>query len=104
MDFNFTPEQEALRKEFEDFSKEEEKRAPEWWVGGGLAEEESDEAWAYHRSVVKKVVEKGWLCLPWPKEYGGHGQGPIEQLIFHEVTAYHKVPAIPLHFMTGLSC
>ena len=100
MDFNFTPQQEAMRKEFEDFSKEEEKRAPGWWVGGGLAEEESDEAWAYHRSVVEKVVEKGWLCLPWPKEYGGHGQGPIEQLIFHEVTSYHKLPAVPMHFMT----
>jgi alkylation response protein AidB-like acyl-CoA dehydrogenase len=100
MDFNFTPEQQAMRKEFEQFAVEEERRAPEWWIGGGLAEEESDEAWAYHRSVVRKVVEKGWLCLPWPEEYGGKGYGPVEQLIFHETMAYHKVPAVPLHFMT----
>ena len=99
MDFKFTSEQEALREEFTAFCKEEAKRAPDGWIGG-LASEETDEGWAYHRSVVKKVAEKGWLCLPWPKEYGGHGHGPIEQLIFNEITAYYRVPAIPLHFMT----
>lgn len=99
MDFKFTPEQEALRKEFEEFCKEEAKKAPEGWIGG-LAGEETDEGWVYHRSVVDKVAAKGWLCLPWPKEYGGHGHGPIEQLIFNEVIAYHRVPALPFHFMT----
>ena len=100
MDFKFTPEQEALRKELEDFCKKEAKNAPEGWRGGSAAEEESDEGWAYHRSVVKKVVDKGWLLLPWPKEYGGLGKGPVEQLIFQEITAYHRIPAYPLHFMT----
>ena len=100
MDFKFTPEQEALRKEFEDFCKEEAKRAPEGWVGGTMAEEEKDEWWNYHRSIVAKVAEKGWLRLPWPKEYGGQGHGPIEQLIFHEIMAYYRIPAVPLHFMT----
>lgn len=99
MDFRFTSEQEALKKEFEEFCKEEAKIAPEGWIGG-LAAEETDEGWAYHRSVVDKVAAKGWLCLPWPKEYGGHGHGPIEQLIFNEVTAYYRVPALPFHFMT----
>ena len=99
MDFRFTPEQEALRVEFTEFCKEEVKRIPEGWIGG-MAAEETDEGWAYHQSVVKKVADKGWLCLPWPKEYGGKGHGPIEQLIFNEVMAYHRVPALPFHFMT----
>ncbi|MFH1623688.1 MAG: acyl-CoA dehydrogenase family protein [Pseudomonadota bacterium] len=100
MDFEFTPEQEALKKEFTEFCKEEAKRAPHGWIGGLIAAEETDEGWAYHRSVVEKAAVKGWLCLPWPKEYGGQGHGSIEQLIFNEVTAYYRVPALPLHFMT----
>ena len=100
MDFSFTPQQQALKNEFEAFCKEEEKSAPEWWIGGALAEEESDEGWAYHRSIVEKVVEKGWLRLPWPKEYGGYGYGPVEQLMFQETMAYYRIPAVPLHFMT----
>ena len=99
MDFKFTPEQEALRAEFTEFCKEEVKRAPDGWIGG-LAAEETDEGWAYHQSVVKKVAEKGWLCLPWAEEYGGKGHGPIEQLIFNEIMAYNRVPALPFHFMT----
>ena len=99
MDFKFTPEQEALRKGFEEFCKEEAKRAPEGWAGG-LEAEATAEGWAYHRSVVEKVAKKGWLRLPWPKEYGGQGHGVIEQTIFNEVTAYYRVPAVPLHFMT----
>ena len=99
MDFTFTPEQEALRKEFEEFCKEEAKRAPPWWGYKVAPQEESEEGWAYHRSVVEKVAKKGWLCLPWPKEYGGQGHGPIEQLIFQEVTAYYRVPAVPVLFM-----
>jgi alkylation response protein AidB-like acyl-CoA dehydrogenase len=99
MDFKFTPKQEALRKEFEEFCREEAKRAPEGWRGGCGVEEESDEGWAYHRSIVQKVADKGWLRLPWPKEYGGHGYGPVEQLIYAATTAYYRIPAVPMHFM-----
>ena len=99
MDFKFTPEQDALRKEFTEFCEEEAKNAPEGW-GGGLQAEATAEGWAYHHSVVEKVAKKGWLCLPWPKEYGGQGHGVIEQTIFNEITAYYKVPAVPFHFMT----
>ena len=98
MNFKFTPEQEAWRKEVEDFCKEEVEKAPEGWIGGIGAEEESEEGWAYHRLIVKKVADKGWLLRPWPKEYGGMAEGPIEQLIFQEVIAYYRVPAFPLHF------
>src|SRR3989304_241652 len=99
MDFQFTAEQEALRKEFEAFAIEEAKRAPIGW-GGTVEDQFSEEGWPYHLSVVANVAAPGRLCLPWAKEYGGLGYGPIEQLIFHEVMAYHRVPAIPMHFMS----
>jgi alkylation response protein AidB-like acyl-CoA dehydrogenase len=41
---------------------------------------------ALWRSLVKQMGSDGWLGLGWPKEYGGGGAGPFEQLIlFTEV-------------------
>jgi alkylation response protein AidB-like acyl-CoA dehydrogenase len=38
------------------------------------------------RQLVKQMGSDGWLGLGWPKEYGGGGAGPFEQLIlFTEV-------------------
>jgi alkylation response protein AidB-like acyl-CoA dehydrogenase len=38
------------------------------------------------RALVKQMGTDGWLGLGWPKEYGGGGAGPFEQLIlFTEV-------------------
>jgi len=94
MDFKFTLEQEALRKEFDDFFKEEAKNAPEGWVGGFEGRYDTDEGWAYHRSVAEKLAQKGWLSLPWPREYGGQELGLIEQAMFNEAWAYHRAPGV----------
>lgn len=91
MDFRFTPEQEALRREFEEFCQEAMKEAPPGWESGEV-DSESDEGWAFHRKMTRKMGEKGYLTLAWPKEYGGRGLTPIEQLIFAEVRAYYGVP------------
>ena len=46
-------------------------------------EGDNPELW---RSLVKQMGSDGWLGLGWPKEYGGGGAGPFEQLIlFTEV-------------------
>lgn len=93
MDFKLTDEQKALKKEFDDFCREEANSAPASWIGG---EESlySEEGWAYHRSVAKKMAAKGWLSMSWPKEYGGQGIGIIEQALFSEACFYHRVPGI----------
>ena len=92
MVFKFTPEQEALRKEFEEFFTGEEKNAPEDWVGGHEADYNTEQGWAYHRSVAEKLAKKGWLSLPWPGKYGGKEIGYVEQVIFNEGWSYHRVP------------
>jgi hypothetical protein len=94
MDFKFTAEQEALRERFEEFFEEEERNAPEGWLGRWEEELEADDKWAYHKSVEKKLAQKGWLSLPWPREYGGQQLGIIEQAIFGEVRSYHRVPGV----------
>lgn len=97
MNFKLTPEQEALKAEFDAHFREEAKRAPEGWFGGFETRFETDENWAYYRSVIDKCAQKGWLSLPWPKEYGGQELSFIEQALFAQSAEYHRVPAIDVH-------
>lgn len=96
MDFNLTAEQESLKREFETFFSEEEKRAPVGWGGWIFGYFDEEEVWNYHRSVADKLAKKGWLSLPWPKKYGGQEHSYIEQLLFNEVRGYHRVPGVDL--------
>ncbi len=47
---------------------------------------------AVERDVMKRLAARNWLALPWPKEFGGLGASPVQQLIFNEQMAYHRVP------------
>ena len=92
MDFGFTPEQEAFRKEVREFIEKEfppEKRK----YGRSFLEAHSadDEAWSFTREMARKLGAKGWLSLAWPKEYGGKGS-PILQAILTDELAYHNCP------------
>lgn len=51
-----------------------------------------DASWALNRSLTKKLAERGWLGVGWPKEYGGLGAGPTMQMIFNEELGYHRAP------------
>src|SRR5436189_6220358 len=43
----------------------------------------------------KKKAEGGWACLHWPKEYGGRGATPIEEVIWQqEESAYGKLSGV----------
>src|SRR3990172_2364601 len=77
MDFKFTAEQEAFRKEVRDFLEAE--------IKAGTFEPGCD-AWiqGYSPEFTKKVSKKGWIGLTWPKEYGGQGRGHIDRLILTE--------------------
>ncbi|GAF69636.1 unnamed protein product, partial [marine sediment metagenome] len=63
MDFRLTPEQEALKKEFEEFFEEEMKNEPPGWVWGleGLF---GDVGWPFNVYMAKRLAEKGWLVRP----------------------------------------
>ena len=66
MDFNFTPEQLALKAEFDEFFKQEEKRAPENWIGGFETRFETEENWEYYRSCIDNAGRRSppSFCLP----------------------------------------
>jgi alkylation response protein AidB-like acyl-CoA dehydrogenase len=88
MDFRLNSEQAAFQQEVASFIENE---LPAGWD----AEHESlGDRLAVERQVMKKLAAHHWLALPWPKEYGGLGATPVEQLIFNEQMAYHRVPGM----------
>jgi alkylation response protein AidB-like acyl-CoA dehydrogenase len=48
-----------------------------------------------YRETVRQMGKDGWLGVGWPKEYGGQGFGPVEQLIFLQEAARAGAP-IPM--------
>ncbi|WP_078324691.1 acyl-CoA dehydrogenase FadE29 [Mycobacteroides salmoniphilum] len=45
-----------------------------------------------YEAVVRRMGQDGWLGVGWPKEYGGHGFGPVEQQIFMNEVIRADVP------------
>jgi len=90
MDFRFTPEEEALRRDFDDFFWEAMKNAPPEWGESFEAMYGGAECWEFHKQMATKLGAKGWLSRPWPREYGGQDAPLIEQFIFSEVQGYYK--------------
>lgn len=94
MDLKLTEEQLALKKEYDDFFREEMGKAPRGEGGGLEGQYGSEEGYAFHRYMMKKIAERGWNIMAWPKEYGGREAPIIDQLLFNEAMAYYGAPGI----------
>jgi len=91
MDFRFTEEEEAFRKEVRAFLERELRGLG---TGAVLWGGETDEGWQSALEFTKKVGKKGWLAIWWPKEYGGLGGSDTQYLIFNEEAAYYRAPRV----------
>lgn len=74
MDYLLTDDQKAFRQEVREFVEKEIKPNSFDW----------DVNHVFPLDVVKKMAERGWLGLPWPKEYGGQGRSFLEYAILIE--------------------
>jgi alkylation response protein AidB-like acyl-CoA dehydrogenase len=97
MDFSLTDRENAFKQEVEDFLQQE--LPPDWpemslhWPGGyGSLETSDPERLTIFRRYKRKLAEKGWLTISWPREYGGKAHSYMEQAIFDERTSYHRAP------------
>ena len=88
MNFRFTPEQQAFQREVDGFIRD---GLPPGWDED---HETFEERLAVEREVMRRLAARRWLALPWPQEYGGYGATPMEQVIFNEAMAYHRVPGV----------
>lgn len=86
MDFRFTDEQVKFRQEVRDFLEGEIKQ--------GLWQPTCD-AWimAHDPAFTRRVAERGWIGLTWPKEYGGQGRSFIDRLVLTEEMLRYGAPA-----------
>lgn len=87
MDFRFSEQEEALRKEVREFCQQE---PPE-----NFPCEIEDEGYGFggwSRAFTKRLGEKGWLSIAWPKECGGMGRSIMERFVAAEELAYHRAP------------
>ena len=97
MDFIFTEKEETFRKEVRQFIESEKSE-----VGGGFTEgEEYEEGWEYTRGLAKKLANKGWLTISWPKDYGGQDRPIMEQVVYLEEMAYNRMPPACLDMGVG---
>ena len=92
MDLDDTPEQAAYRAEARAWLEEHAGEAPVLQGPGAI--EDEDEIIAARRVWQGKLAEGGLAGVVWPKEYGGQGRGPIEQVICNQEIARAKVPGI----------
>jgi alkylation response protein AidB-like acyl-CoA dehydrogenase len=87
MDLGFTREEEAFRAEVLNFLAEE---PPESFPIQTKDECFGFGSWSYE--FTKRIGEKGWIGITYPKKYGGLGLNQIYQFILNEELAYHRAP------------
>src|SRR5437660_11306741 len=86
MYLDYTPEQQALRKELRAYFDElltDEVRASLGVSGEGSP---------LFRTLVAKMGADGWLGVGWPTEYGGQGRPVTDQFIFFDEVQRARAP------------
>ena len=97
MDFNDSPEEAAYRAQVRDWLAA---NAPKKAVGGDM-EGDGDTLPAAKAWQAKKAAA-GYAQITWPKEWGGPGGTPIQQVIFGQEEARHPVPPNPFQIGLGM--
>ena len=78
MFLEYTPEQQALRKELREYFAQ--LLTPD--VRAELGE--PGEGSPLFRDIVRQIGTDGWLGIGWPQEYGGQGRPATDQFIFFD--------------------
>lgn len=81
MDFSFSPEEDALRKDLQEFIRIN--VTPEL-LAELKEEKDSGQRGPLVRAFYDKVFARGWFGASWPKEHGGMGMGPMAAFIVEE--------------------
>ncbi|MGH7933787.1 MAG: acyl-CoA dehydrogenase family protein [Candidatus Binataceae bacterium] len=90
MDFNYSEEDEAFRREFRAWL---EQHAPRNAIPllDGISEVGEDD-WNRRVQWWRKLASAGWTCVDWPRQYGGRGLSLLQTVIYHEELARFGAP------------
>ena len=99
MQLEFNSSQKKFRNEIRSFL--EETLGSEW---DGILPDTyfTEENFPKVRLLTKKLAQKGWLTMSWPKEYGGLEMSHVDQMIFSEEMAYYRAPTRDMTIGTEL--
>ena len=89
MDFDWTPEQQALRAQAREVAADAVARFGrhnDSWING------------YSDEFAKEMAALGWIGLTWPTEFGGGGRPPIDRLIIGEELIAAGAPIAAMWF------
>ena len=88
MDFRLGEKELALKEEIRKFAEAE--LPPDWRRSTAIDGECKD--FEFEISISKKLAQRGWLVMDWPKEYGGRGASLWEQTVYEMEIAYWGIP------------
>src|SRR5437588_3214514 len=89
VDLNDTPEQAQYREQVRAWLRDHKDEAP---PRSGSTED--PDYVSARRGWQRKLAEAGLAGVTWPREYGGQGLGPIEQVIVSQEIGRADVPGI----------
>ncbi len=91
MDFDFTPEQQSFLAEVERFLDEHHDPAVCDPTRENMAQIVDTPE---RRGFMKKLAERGWLGITWPKEWGGQDSDGVYEYLLNEALARRGAPQI----------
>jgi alkylation response protein AidB-like acyl-CoA dehydrogenase len=97
MDFNDTPEEAAYRAQVRKWL---EANAPKTHYTGDP--EGNGSSMVASKAWQAKKAAAGYAQITWPKEWGGQGGNPIQQVIFNAEEAKYPVPPNPFQIGLGM--
>jgi len=92
VDLNDSPEQADYRTKVREWLERSRAEAPV--LRGPERIRDEDEAVRAHRGWQRRLAEAGYVGVAWPKEYGGQGLGPLEQVIVNQEINRAGLPGI----------
>ncbi|MBT9472790.1 MAG: acyl-CoA dehydrogenase family protein [Pseudomonadota bacterium] len=96
MDFNDTPEEAAYRQQVRQWL---DVNAPKKREG---ADPEGGDSMGASKAWQAKKAAAGYACITWPKEWGGQGGTPVQNVIFGQEEAKHPIPPNPFQIGLGM--
>src|SRR5260221_11526387 len=80
MEFRLSDEEARFQREVREWLARN--LPPGWGSPGYRKPEDPADKVAFMRGWYRKLYDGGWAGLHWPREYGGRGGTPVEQVLF----------------------
>ncbi|HEY8571631.1 acyl-CoA dehydrogenase family protein [Phenylobacterium sp.] len=96
MDFNDSPEEAAYRAQVRAWLEANAPKKAAFDDGEGGGSMKASKAWQAKKAAA------GYAQITWPKEWGGPGGTPIQQVIFNQEEAKYPIPPNPFQIGLGM--